>query len=114
MAVDINILSSQAQGKKILLSEGKKEVGRTYLYVLFNDIHEKPFALIEDVYVEKVYRGQGWGSRLVKEAISEAKKRECYKIIMTSRSSNSSIHQWYSKMGFVEHGKEFRMDLDTS
>lgn len=115
MELGINNLSLNAEGKKLFLSgDEENEVGRTYVYFLFNDLHEEPFALIEDVFVEEGYRGQGWGSRLVKEAISEAKKRGCHKIIMTSRNSNSTVHEWYKKMGFLEHGKEFRMDIDPS
>ena len=51
---------------------------------------------------------------MVRQAIIEAKERRCYKIIMTSRTSNTHIHQWYVKLGFVEHGKEFRMDIEPS
>lgn len=114
MEKDIDITSLNAEGKKLLARDGEKEIGRTYLYFLFNDLHKEPFALIEDVFVEEEYRGQGLGSKLVKEAISKAKDRGCYKIIMTARDSNSSVHQWYRKIGFVEHGKEFRMDIDPS
>ena len=56
-------------------------------------------------------RGKGIGSSLVSGVISHAKKQGCYKIICTSRYKNTEVHKLYEKLGFKDHGKEFRIDL---
>ena len=85
--------------------------GHIYLYIINNDLHTQPYALIEDLYVEPDYAGEGIGTKLLNTAISSARKEGCYKIIANSRLSRERIHTWYTKIGFVEYGKEFRMDL---
>ena len=102
-----------SRSKKFTVHDNNKEVGRAYLYILHNDLHQRPFGFIEDVFVEEEYRGQGVGSQLVKNMMEEARKRNCYKIIMTSRYSKPRVHALYEKLGFKDHGKEFRLDLEV-
>lgn len=96
---------------KITAEEDGKTLGRAYLYVMQNDLHEEPFGFMEDVFVEAGKRGRGIGTKLVNEVIAEAKKQRCYKIICTSRYTSTKVHDLYMKLGFKDHGKEFRMDL---
>lgn len=96
---------------KITAHEDGKQVGRQYLYILRNDLHKEPFGLLEDLYVEEDYRKRGIGSELVKKAIAEAKAQGCYKLILTSRDSNSRLHAFYERLGFAKWGSEFRIDL---
>jgi len=93
------------------LADGDKKNGRIYLYLIKNDLHEKPYGLLEDLFVEESYRGSGLGRQLVQTAIEEAKKLGCYKLIGTSRNSRDEVHGFYKKLGFEEYGKEFRMNL---
>jgi GNAT superfamily N-acetyltransferase len=96
---------------KIIAEENGKVLGRVYLYLIKNDLHEEPYGLLEDVFVEEEVRGSGLGSELVKQIIEEAKKRGCYKLICTSRDGREQLHVWYEKLGFKKHGTEFRMDF---
>jgi GNAT superfamily N-acetyltransferase len=96
---------------KIIFEEGGVFVARAYLYLIKNDLHDKPYGLLEDVFVEEEYRQQGIGTEIVKKAIEEAKAQGCYKMICTSRSSNTKVHEWYNKLGFEEYGVEFRIEL---
>jgi hypothetical protein len=43
--------------------------------------------------------------------IAEAKRRDCYKLIATSRYARDRSHALYARLGFTDHGKEFRMDF---
>ncbi|MEM5880003.1 MAG: GNAT family N-acetyltransferase [Candidatus Aenigmatarchaeota archaeon] len=96
---------------KIILEIENKEVGRCYLYFIKNDLHEKPYALLEDVFIEENYRNRGYGKILVKKAIEIAKQKGCYKIIATSRFERENVHKFYEKLGFKKWGYEFRIDL---
>ena len=98
-------------GIKISVEENGQELGRAWLYLVYNDLHVEPNGLLEDVFVNEVARGQGVGNELLKNAIAEAKERGCYKLIGTSRKSRENVHVWYKKLGFEDYGLEFRMDL---
>ncbi len=95
----------------LLLEKDKKEIGHAYLYIMNNDLHEQPFGLIEDVFIDEEYRKQGLGTKLINTIIQTAKERNCYKIIATSRYSRPKVHSFYKKLGFQDYGKEFRIDL---
>ena len=41
-----------AYGVKVTNSLRGKVVGRAFLYVMTNDLHKRPFGLLEDVFVE--------------------------------------------------------------
>jgi GNAT superfamily N-acetyltransferase len=101
----------QAQGIKFTIEKKDREIARAYLYIMYNDLHEKPFGLLEDVSVDENNRGKGLGTKLIERVIAAAKDEGCYKLIATSRKSRSKVHQLYNKLGFQEYGLEFRMDL---
>lgn len=100
-------------GYRIRLSahEELEELGAMYLYLIRNDSHREPYGLLEDLLVKEEHRKKGIGSALVKEAIEEAKRLGCYKVIGTSRMERENVHAWYEKLGLKKYGYEFRIDL---
>jgi GNAT superfamily N-acetyltransferase len=100
-----------AIGTKLFVRDNGQEIARAYLYVLNNDLHDEPFGFIEDVFVEESRRGQGLGTKITKALIKEAKMHNCYKLIACSRQSRDKVHNLYKKIGFTEHGKEFRINI---
>ena len=100
-----------ATGMRFSIRSDGREIARAYLYVMNNDLHQAPFGLLEDVYVDQSRRGGGLGTSLVREVISAARDAGCYKLIATSRNSRPLVHDLYRGLGFVEHGIEFRMEL---
>lgn len=101
----------ESQGIRISCQADGIEVGRAFAYILHNDLHQQPFALMEDVYINEAFRGQGLGSNIVRQVIKLAQDANCYKLIATSRESRSKVHALYQRLGFTQHGLEFRMDL---
>ena len=100
-----------AHGLRFSVSLDGREVGRAYLYVMTNDLHAKPFGLLEDVFVDESARGSGIGTALVHEVIAAARESGCYKLIATSRASRPRVHELYEGLGFENYGLEFRMNL---
>lgn len=96
---------------KIIIEKDKKEIGHAYLYLIKNDLHDKPYGLLEDLFVEEEYRGQNIGSELAQAVIVEAKKNDCYKLLAQSRYGREKVHKFYKKLGFQDYGKNFRLDL---
>lgn len=102
----------QTKGIKIYIKNEKgEEIARCFIYLIYNDLHDKPYALLEDVFVKEEYRNKGIGSEIVKKAIEIAKKLNCYKIIATSRFEREKVHEFYEKLGFRKWGIEFRIDF---
>jgi GNAT superfamily N-acetyltransferase len=100
-----------AHGVRFSLSRDGKEIARAYLYVMSNDLHQAPFGLLEDVYVEESHRSGGLGTSLVREVVGAARDAGCYKLVATSRTSRTEVHELYRHLGFADHGIEFRMNL---
>ncbi len=96
---------------KLVMTEKGKEIARVWVYFIRNDLHSKPYALIEDLFVQEEYRGRSFGTKMMQAAIEEARKKGCYKILATSRHQREAVHNLYHKLGFKDYGKEFRMDL---
>lgn len=103
--------TKECKGIKFSLKRDGKEVARATLYVMSNDLHDEPFGLLEDVMVDEELRGQGIGTAIVKKIAEEAKEQNCYKLVATSRHSREKVHELYERLGFKNHGLEFRMDF---
>ncbi|MDO8521250.1 MAG: GNAT family N-acetyltransferase [bacterium] len=102
-----------ARGLRFSINGGGKEIARAYLYVLKNDLHDTPFGLLEDVFVDETHRGTGTGRELLDAVIARARTEKCYKLIATSRDDGTRkvVHDWYLRLGFCDYGSEFRIDL---
>ena len=100
-----------ASGRRFSVDKNGKEVAHTYLYIMANGLHERPFGLMEDLFVDENYRGRGIAGSLINRVIDEARRQNCYKLICTSRHGNEIVHKLYEKKGFGKHGIEFRMNF---
>ena len=110
--MNIESIDIGAIGKKFHYSENGVQLARAYLYVLSNDLHDRPFGFMEDVFVHASLRGQGIGSELVRKVVEEAQRHGCYKLVCTSRhGKEDNVHELYKRLGFSDHGKEFRIDF---
>jgi GNAT superfamily N-acetyltransferase len=103
-----------ARGIRFSIRNELGEVARAYLYVMTNDLHEEPFGLLEDVFVDESQRGSGLGSTLVKEVIAAAREAGCYKLVATSRASRPKVHELYERLGFTNYGLAFRLNFDAT
>ncbi|MFA6424103.1 MAG: GNAT family N-acetyltransferase [Candidatus Magasanikbacteria bacterium] len=109
--MNIKKIEKSTVGIKISIEENGQELGRAWLYLIYNDLHQEPYGLLEDVFVEENSRKKGIGNELLQTIITEAQARKCYKLISTSRKVRTEVHEWYKRKGFKEHGLEFRMDF---
>ena len=56
---------------------------------------------IEDVVVDKNYRGQNVGQKLIERCVVKGKNEKCYKIILDCDEKNIAF---YEKCNFKQHG----------
>jgi GNAT superfamily N-acetyltransferase len=71
----------------------------------------QPYAIVEDVVVDAVQRGQGVGEALMRRTIEMAREAGCYKLALTSNRSRSDAHRFYERLGFTASHFGFRIDL---
>jgi len=87
------------------------EIVRARLIIIQNDLHHQSYGLLEDVFVSELYRGSGYGKKIVLAIIEKARECGCYKLIATSRFEREKVHGLYRKLGFTKYGIEFRINL---
>ena len=85
MPTKIDQKEIKASGIKFFVEKDGKEVARAFLYMMNNNLKEKAFGLLEDLFVDESLRGQGIGTELLNKVIAEARKLGCYKLVGTSR-----------------------------
>ena len=82
----------------IVMSEENIIIGVATLHIIKK--LTRILGLIEDVAVNKNYRGLGIGKKLVKELIKIGNEKNCDKIVLSSSEKNS---KFYEKIGFQKN-----------
>ena len=81
----------------------KEAIGTALLLIQLNlSHHGRLYGHIENVVADKAQRGNGVGVRMVEYLVQQARKRNCYKIILNCTKRNISF---YKKCGFNETGE---------
>jgi len=91
--------------------EEGSELARASIIIIYNKLHKRPYALLEDVFVDERMRGMGLGKKIVESAINKARQEGCYKIIANLRFERPGVHKLYESFGLEKHGYEFRLDF---
>jgi len=71
-------------------------------------------AQLEGVRVSRSARGQGLGKKLIQEAISRAKSRECEIVQLTSDKTREEAVHFYQSLGFIASHEGFKLQLNPS
>jgi GNAT superfamily N-acetyltransferase len=97
----------QREGLRLLVLEADGVVvATTYLNVIPNLTRGgSPYAVIENVVVDRDKRGRGLGKRLMAETLSAAWSSGCYKAMLHTGSNTESTHAFYRSCGFSPHDK---------
>lgn len=82
-------------------------VATTYLNVLPNMTRlASPYAVIENVVVEKALRGSGLGTRVMAGTLDFAWAAGCYKAMLMTGSKTEATHAYYRQCGFSPDAKQ--------
>jgi len=83
----------------VVAKDGERIVGMGFLYLI---IHVgRRSGHVEDVVVDKDYRGQGLGERIMKDLIGAARKNKLETIYLTSKPERLAANHLYQKLGFA-------------
>jgi GNAT superfamily N-acetyltransferase len=81
-------------------------VATTYLNVIPNVTRSaSPYAVIENVVVEKSLRGAGLGRQIMECTLRAAWEAGCYKAMLMTGSGNPATHAFYRACGFSSDAK---------
>ena len=71
-----------------------------------------PSAIVEDVVVAPDRQSQGIGAAMMQFALERARKKCCYKLMLSSNAKRARAHAFYESLGYERHGYSFRVDLE--
>ncbi len=87
--------------KVFVAEEAGKIVGVATLFILTDFITARPFAHIDDFVVDKAYRKQGIGTKLLDRIKHYVKDHEMTSLEVTSSLPLTKAHAFYEKRGGV-------------
>lgn len=68
-------------------------------------------AQIENVRVDKSYRSQGVGEKLMAVIVDKAKQKGCYIVQLTTNKKRHRAHHFYERLGFVASHEGMKLQL---
>lgn len=97
------ILEQPSRGRIFVLRNHQKIIGMINLLITISTAEGGFVLLLEDLFIRKEHRGQGYGSRLMKHAIDFARQKNFLRITLLTDQPGES-RRFYLKHGFQESG----------
>lgn len=100
----------------VALNDKSKPVGFTQLYPNYSSVRATKNWTLNDLYVDKDYRKQGIGEKLIKTAMEYAKNDNAQFIELSTAVDNYLAQNVYEKIGFEKQEPDagfytYRIDL---
>ena len=95
---ELNTLLSSSQSHLYVLESDGQFIGMTTLCLYQCPTGWK--AWIEDVVVDRNYRGKGYGKLMIEKVIEQCRNRGNVTLMLTSRPSRVAANQLYRSLGF--------------
>ena len=87
-------------------------VGTFALLVMDSVAHGIPSAILEDMVVDRDWRGRGIGKGMMAFAVKICRDKGCRKLMLSSNLQRHAAHKFYESLGLRKHGYSFYADLD--
>jgi ribosomal protein S18 acetylase RimI-like enzyme len=93
----------------LVIEKDNYVVGTLFLQVVPNLSHNaSPWAIIENVVIDRKYHRNGLGRLLMEHAIKICRESGCHKVQLMSMKKRKEAHQFYKSMGFNDNDMAFR------
>ncbi len=103
-----NKMKTYPYHKLFVVEIEEKIVGTFALTIIDYLAHNgKKTGILEDVVVDEHERSKGIGKLMLRFAIEECAKNNCYKLALSSNIKRERAHAFYEKNGFKLHGYSF-------
>lgn len=108
-------LFNRSNAEVIFALEDEKEVGFALYFHNFSTFLGRTGIYLEDLFIEKEYRGKGYGKALLKKLASIAKERGCGRLEWSCLDWNKPSIDFYLSLGAVPMSEwtVYRMSGDT-
>lgn len=105
---DIRVEGSRIQAisedprTRLFVCEVSGAVIATVLVSLCSDVMygDQPFAVVENLVVDSLHRGNRLGERLLREVEQFCLEADCSKIMLMSTATRVDAHRFFERMGF--------------
>jgi ribosomal protein S18 acetylase RimI-like enzyme len=84
----------------------EEPAGFTQLYPLLSSVKATKNWLLNDLYVDALFRKQGIGEALIKTAMLFAKSKGATYVELETETSNTTAQRLYEDIGFVKQGTD--------
>jgi GNAT superfamily N-acetyltransferase len=97
-----------SEADRVVVAESKGDiVGFASLHVSLSVEYDRPAAKLTAIVVDERHRRRGLGKALAAELETEARRRGCCLIYLTTAERREDAHAFYRRIGFGETGKRF-------
>jgi GNAT superfamily N-acetyltransferase len=98
-------------GRTLLVAEADGEiVGTADLLIVANLTHDgHPWAIMENLVVDRRHRRGGLGRALMEEVVRRAQDAGCYKVQLLSNVARTAAHELYGSLGFEPSARGYRL-----
>jgi len=94
------IIDFPERGKILVLREGIAVLGMVNLLFTVSTALGGRVAILEDMVIRPMHRGNGAGSMLLQAAVSFARSAGCRRITLLTDGTNESAKRFYQRHGF--------------
>ena len=103
-------INAISEGRLLVAEQDGLVLGTLYIQVIPSLSHNgTPYAVIENVVVDKRFHKQGIGRLLIENALTFAREAGCYKVQLLSMKKRLDAHQFYRAFGFEDSALGFRL-----
>jgi len=96
------LLEDPSRGRVFVLRSPNKIIGMINLLITISTAEGGFVLLLEDLFILREHRGQGYGSKLLHYAIDFAKKKNFLRITLLTDQPDEPQRHFYLKNGFVQ------------
>ncbi len=96
------IISDESVGEIFVAQKDDEIVAMVNILYTVSTALGAKVAILEDMIVDKRYRGQDIGSSLIEFALNCVKAKGCKRVTLLSDSDNFKAHKFYEKHGFAK------------
>ncbi len=102
-------ISAHTGHELVVAEEDGEVIGTLVLLIVPNLSHGAlPWALVENMVVDRQRRRRGMGKLLMDYALTQARDAGCYKIVLSSNRKRPDAHRFYRSVGFEPSAHGFR------
>jgi ribosomal protein S18 acetylase RimI-like enzyme len=84
---------------------GDRAVGFVQVFQSWSTVHLAPACILEDLFVEEVWRGRGVARLLIDAAVTEVRGRGASGMFLETAKDNETAQRLYERAGWMREGR---------